>query len=307
MDEKGIVLSIITPSKDLDPEIFQKTAASVLSAMQPNWEWVIVVHNSTPDAAEQIRQLTGNDSNISVCIKNDDIHSPASPRNTGLLLARGKYIYFLDHDDLLKREFLLKAIEKMERDGCDLLLGNAEKRTTTENLAEMPMDLDFPVFEDGYIVPKSPEPLGRLLVGAGAFLGSRVIRRSLITENNIQFDEDLILMEDHVFNVRCYAYANRICVMAGLVAYTYVQHENSLLQKIVREDSDPEMTYLEPIHRVVRVALDNGISPGRYLWLMLSFAAFVYRHSSMSTEKKRRLMAGIQEYLPLMKPEDMHR
>ena len=128
----------------------------------------------------------------------------------------------------------------MERDACDLLIGSAEQTSSSDLLAEMPMDLDFPETEDGFLLPRDPEKLGKLLVGAGAFLSSRVIRRSLLTEHNIFFDEDLLLMEDHVFNARCYAHAERICVMPGIVAYTYVQHDGSLLQRVSRENGDPE-------------------------------------------------------------------
>ena len=304
MDSHETILSIITPTKDTDPASFAGTASAVLDAMQSNWEWLIIVHNSAPGTAERIRQLTGERPEVQIIEKHDSVHSPSSPRNVGLRQAKGKYVYLLDDDDLPHREFLDIALNRMERDACDLLIGSAEQTSSSDLLAEMPMDLDFPETEDGFLLPRDPDKLGKLLVGAGAFLSSRVIRRSLLTEHNIFFDEDLLLMEDHVFNARCYAHAERICVMPGIVAYTYVQHDGSLLQRVSRENGDPEKTFLEPIRRVVRISLENGISPGAYLWLMMSFAMWICRNSAMGMEDKRRLMAGIQAYLPLMKPEE---
>ena len=304
MDSHETILSIITPTKDTDPASFAGTASAVLDAMQSDWEWLIIVHNSAPGTAERIRQLTGERPEVQIIEKHDSVHSPSSPRNVGLRQAKGKYVYLLDDDDLPHREFLDIALNRMERDACDLLIGSAEQTSSSDLLAEMPMDLDFPETEDGFLLPRDPEKLGKLLVGAGAFLSSRVIRRSLLTEHNIFFDEDLLLMEDHVFNARCYAHAERICVMPGIVAYTYVQHDGSLLQRVSRENGDPEKTFLEPIRRVVRISLENGISPGAYLWLMMSFAMWICRNSAMGMEDKRRLMAGIQAYLPLMKPEE---
>ncbi|MCR5138488.1 MAG: glycosyltransferase [Oscillospiraceae bacterium] len=304
MDSHATLLSIITPTKDTDLVRFAVTAAAVLEAMQSDWEWLIVVHNSAPGTVEQIRQLIGDRSEVQIIEKHDSVHSPSSPRNVGLLQAKGKYVYLLDDDDLPNREFLDSALKRMERDACDLLIGSAGQTSSSDLLAVMPMDLDFPETEDGFILPRDPEQLGKLLVGAGAFLSSRVIRRSLLTENSIFFDEDLPLMEDHVFNARCYAHATRICVTPGIIAYTYVQHDGSLLQRVSRENADPEKTFLEPIRRVVRTSLDNGISPGAYLWLMMSFAIWVCRNSAMSMENKRRLMSGVQVYLPLMKQEE---
>ncbi len=304
MDSHETILSIITPTKDPDPVHFAKTASAVLGAMQSDWEWLIIVHNSAPGTVERIRSLTGERPEVQLLEKRDSVHSPASPRNVGLRQAKGRYVYLLDDDDLPNPEFLNIALGRMERDSCDLLIGSAGQTSSSDRLAEMSMDLDFPATEDGFLLSRDPEQLGKLLVGAGAFLSSRVIRRSLLTENGIFFDEDLSLMEDHVFNARCYAHAGRICVMPGITAYTYVQHDGSLLQRVSRENGDPEKTFLEPIRRVVRTSLDNGISPGAYLWLMMSFAIWVCRNSAMSMEDKRRLMAGVQAYLPLMKPEE---
>lgn len=304
MDSHETILSIITPTKDPDPVHFAATASAVLDAMQSDWEWLIIVHNSAPGTLERIRMLTGERPEVQIIEKHDNVCSPSSPRNVGLRQAKGRYVYLLDDDDLPNREFLDIALERMERDACDLLIGSAGQTSSSDLLAEMPMGLDFPETEDGFILPRNPEQLGKLLVGAGAFLSSRVIRHSLLTEHSIFFDEDLPLMEDHVFNARCYAHAGRICVMPGIIAYTYVQHDGSLLQRVSRENSDPEKTFLEPIRRVVRTSLENGISPGAYLWLMMSFAIWVCRNSTMSMEDKRRLMAGVQAYLPLMKPEE---
>ena len=307
MDSHETILSIITPTKDTDPVHFSATASAVLDAMQNDWEWLIVVHNSAPGTVARIRQLIGERPEVQIIEKHDSVRSPSSPRNVGLRQAKGKYVYLLDDDDLPNREFLDIALERMERDACDLLIGSAGQTSSSDLLAEMPMNLDFPEMDSGFILPRDPEQLGKLLVGAGAFLSSRVIRRSLLTEHSIFFDEDLPLMEDHVFNARCYAHAGRICVMPGINAYTYVQHDGSLLQRVSRENGDPEKTFLEPIRRVVRISLDNGISPGAYLWLMMSFTIWVCRNSAMSMEDKRRLMAGVQAYLPLMKPEEKHK
>ena len=133
-------------------------------------------------------------------------------------------------------------------------------------------------------------------------LSCKIIRRDLIVDNSITFDRDILLTEDVLFALRCYCKARKICVMPKLVAYTYVQNENSLLQRMLKEDSFPVEVYTEPVRIIVNLALENNISPSGYLWMMMGMLTRIYQKSNMSAEKKRLLMSEIQKYIPLMKP-----
>ena len=292
-----ILLSIITPVHEPDPGSFQRTVRSVMDVMQDNWEWVVILHNTDSLTPDDVLALAGGSESVRVFPKR-------SPRNYALTKARGKYVYFVDHDDELKKEFLLPALEKMEREDCDILIGSAEKELADPNLFEVPTQLDFPDCAEGYIVPDDPDIKGRLLYGAAIMLSCKVIRRDLIVENGIRFDPDILLTEDVLFALRCYAKARKICVMPRLLAYTYVQNEGSLLQRMLKEDTFPTEVYTEPVRIIVNLALENRISPSGYLWMMMGMFAMIYQKSSMSPEKKRILMTEIQRYIPLMKAGD---
>ncbi|MBQ8076296.1 MAG: glycosyltransferase family 2 protein [Oscillospiraceae bacterium] len=301
MDDK-ILLSIITPVHEPDPVSFQRTARSIMAVMQKNWEWIVILHNTHNLSMEDIASITNGSKAVRVFPKNDDAHAPWSPRNFALTKARGKYVYFVDHDDELKKEFLIPALKKMEEEDCDILIGSAEKELTAPHLFEVPILLDFPNTEDGIIVPDDPDSKGKLLYGAAIMLSCKIIRRDLIVDNSITFDRDILLTEDVLFALRCYCKARKICVMPKLVAYTYVQNENSLLQRMLKEDSFPVEVYTEPVRIIVNLALENNISPSGYLWMMMGMFTRIYQKSNMSAEKKRLLMSEIQKYIPLMKP-----
>lgn len=302
MNSANPILSIITPTWNPDMDSFQKTAESVLSAIHPDWEWVIMVHNSAPEVTEMIRKLTGGRENIRILEKHDDTHSPSVPRNEGIRRARGKYIYLLDHDDVIEKGFLETAVERMEQEKCDILIGRCEKKLNEEGLYEVPMVLDFPETDQECVqVPDDPDIKGRLLYGAPVMLACKVIRRELLIINGIYFDDDIMLAEDFLFTLRCFCRTKKICVMPKLTAYTYVQHEGSLLQRMMGEDSFPVETYTEPVRRTVKLALENNISPSHYVWIMMGMFTVIYQKSSMSPEKKRQMMTEIQQYIPLLK------
>ena len=287
-----ILLSIITPVHEPDPESFQRTVRSVMNVMQKNWEWVVILHNTDSLTPDDVLALAGESESVRVFLKHDDVHAPWSPRNYALTKARGKYVYFVDHDDELKEEFLLPALEKMERENCDILIGRADKVLADPDLFEVPTLLDFPDSAEGIIVPDDPDVRGRLLYGAAIMLSCKVIRRDLIVENGIAFDPDILLTEDVLFALRCYTKARKICLMPRLTAYTYVQNEGSLLQRMLKEDSFPTEVYTEPVRIIVNLALENRISPSGYLWMMMGMFTMIYQKSSMSPSSSRTALSA---------------
>lgn len=302
MNNGNPILSIITPTWNPEPDSFRKTSESVLNALRPDWEWIIVVHNSSPEALEMIRELTGGVENVRIYEKHDETHSPSVPRNEGLRQAKGKYIYFLDHDDVVEKGFLEQAVARMEQENCDVLIGRCERMLNEDGVFEVPVVLDFPDTGEACMqVPDDPDVKGKLLYGAPMLLACKVIRRDPLMENGILFDSDIILTEDVLFALRIYCKAKKICVMPKLTAYTYVQHEGSLLQRMMSEDSFPVEAYLEPVQRIIKLALENNISPSGYLWIMMGMFTAIYYKGGMSPEKKKQLMSGIQRYIPLMK------
>ena len=302
-----IMLSIITPTHDPDLAIFRRTAESVMTLLKKDWEWVVVLHNTDVPGQDEFLRLirescpSGQTENVRILTLHDAVRSPAAPRNYGLTQARGKYVCFLDHDDVLEPAFLLAALQTMEAEDCDVFIGSAKKELTAPGLFEVPVGLDFPNTGTVYEVPADPELRGKLLVGAGIMLSCKVIRRDLLMLHEIRFDPDIQLTEDVLFALRCYCKARKIMVAPHLVAYTYVQNENSLLQRMMGEDSFPPETYTEPVRRIVNLALENNISPSDYLWMMMGMFTVIYQRGAMAQEKKRLLMSEIQKYIPLMK------
>ena len=299
MSEKK--LSIITPFHNQDFEVFKRTADSVYEAAKNiSFEWVIIMHNTDSCTKDELLDLLGNDENTCIYELRNDWHSPSSPRNEGILKSSGKYLYFLDDDDVCEKDFFEKAIDKMERDDCDILIGRAECIREKEDIFMVPMPLLFPESEDGYIVPDDPDIKGNLLYGACAFLGTKLILSDIVKKNHIEFDKDITLSEDILFELRCYAHAEKICIMSDLTGYTYIQRENSLLQKMMHNDSFDESVYIEPLERIVNEGLASGISPSAHVWNMMGMFGVIYAGGAMDKEKKNRLFSLSHKYIPTL-------
>lgn len=105
------LVSIITPSYNTASFIGQ-TIESVLSQTYQNWEMIIVDDCSSDDTDEIVREYLF-DERIKY-IKNDSNSGAAISRNRALREARGKWIAFLDSDDLWDSNKLEEQIYFME-------------------------------------------------------------------------------------------------------------------------------------------------------------------------------------------------
>jgi glycosyltransferase involved in cell wall biosynthesis len=105
------IVSIITPSYNSE-KFIKDTIGSVLSQTYKNWEMIIVDDVSLDNSNEIIEEYCKKDSRIKL-IKLAKNSGPAVARNRAIQEAKGRYIAFLDADDLWMSEKLEKQIKFM--------------------------------------------------------------------------------------------------------------------------------------------------------------------------------------------------
>ena len=106
------LVSIITPMYNSE-RFIEPTIKSVQHQTYQNWEMIIVDDASTDGSYEIIKSFSIKDERIRV-IKLDFQQGPAVARNKGIKKASGRYIAFLDSDDLWMPEKLKKQLEFMD-------------------------------------------------------------------------------------------------------------------------------------------------------------------------------------------------
>lgn len=192
--------SIIVPVYNAEKYI-EKCIVSVLSQTYNNFE-LILVNDGSPDKSGEICDTySKEESRIKVIHKQNAGVSCA--RNTGLDIANGEYILFLDSDDYLAAEALDVCFQQIKKNKLEILqfslIGvdeNGErniKRTTSKNNTDV-------LHSTEYI------NCGNYLVCAG---GS-CIKREIIEANNIRFCQDIKLAEDQLFILSAIMKAQRI-------------------------------------------------------------------------------------------------
>ncbi len=110
----GELVSIIMPSYNT-AKFISDTINSVLTQTHTNWELIIVDDCSTDNTDEVVAAF--NDERIKY-IKNEKNSGAAVSRNRALREAKGKWIAFLDSDDLWENDKLEKQINFMLEKQC---------------------------------------------------------------------------------------------------------------------------------------------------------------------------------------------
>lgn len=124
--EKDLV-SIITPSYKSE-KFISETIESVLAQTYTNWEMIIVDDVSPDNSNTVIEKYSKNDHRIKL-IKLEQNSGPAIARNRAIQEAKGRYIAFLDADDLWKPEKLEKQLRFMQEKDCALSYSSYETMT----------------------------------------------------------------------------------------------------------------------------------------------------------------------------------
>lgn len=117
------LVSIIMPTYNCG-RFIAESINSVLSQTYTNWELLIVDDCSADNTAEVVASFK--DPRI-LYQRNEHNSGAAVTRNTALRLAKGKYIAFLDSDDLWMPEKLERQIAFMEKNGYAFSYTNYEE------------------------------------------------------------------------------------------------------------------------------------------------------------------------------------
>lgn len=207
---------------------------SVLGQSLIEFELICIDDGSTDNSCEIINNLF-EDGRIRL-IRNK--HAGASSaRNSGINKSRGKYIYFMDSDDILEPDALEKCLKAAEKNNLDLVSFNAETFYDESSLRKK-----FLGFERAY-QRKLPdktilggEELFNLQIKIGGYSCCPWLlfsRRDFILRNKI-FYKDGITYEDNLFTLEVYLKAHRCMHLNENLYKRRVRYGSSMTKEITQ-------------------------------------------------------------------------
>lgn len=115
-------VSVIIPYYNNGQYLRDALNSTALFKKHPQYSYeVIVVNDGSTDAASlALLNEIGDQGHI---IINQQNRGAAAARNTGLRIARGRYLLFLDSDNRIREAFITKGLPALENTGADIVYG----------------------------------------------------------------------------------------------------------------------------------------------------------------------------------------
>ena len=222
-----VKVSVVVPTYRSGPEL-DHLIASLDAQTLPTSEFeIIFVDDGSPDGTfERLKRVQATRPHVRLeQIENSGW--PCRPRNVGTDLARGEYVAYMDHDDLLYPDALRAAYEFAVANEADVVNGK-EARTNDPTWAIQTYRADAAQSigrEDlNPLIPMNPHKL---------------YRRAFLQEHGIRFREGgRVMWEDIFFNLLVERNARVISTLASVPYYHWHQTPDSGSKGFVR--SSPE-------------------------------------------------------------------
>ena len=124
------LVSIITPCFNSE-KFLDECISSVINQTYQNWEMLIVDDNSSDNSSILIKSYSKHDDRIKPILLKDNV-GPAMARNTAISISKGKYLAFLDSDDIWLPEKLKLQINFMKKNNYSFVFSSYSVITPNE-------------------------------------------------------------------------------------------------------------------------------------------------------------------------------
>lgn len=192
--------SIIIPVYNVAPYL-RECLDSVLAQTFTDWEAICVDDGSTDGSGSILDEYAAKDNRVVV------LHVPnggvSRARNSALAIANGEFIGFLDGDDLLAKDWLLRAAEMLGKDSADWgRLGFT--RFEGDRLPKVEHESKWTRFDNSLHWGWSA------LANAG-FICLNFISNRVIKSKGLRFPPEIAIKEDAIFCLHAIGHCNGAC------------------------------------------------------------------------------------------------
>jgi glycosyltransferase involved in cell wall biosynthesis len=224
MQDKYLI-SVIVPFYNAEQYIENCIEVLTKQIFEKPYEIVMINDASTDRSTELVKKY--NFSNISLYSLASN-SGPAAARNLGLKKAKGQYIYFFDVDDSIDINALKILYDVANETDCDLVFSDRKWIENSINIRENKFIYsENKYFDKTQIVDAMKERFYNPLYSVGLFqITGRLIKRSIISNNNLYFEEKLRYLEDEAFEWDLLGLINNATYLKKQL-YTYNLHNNS--------------------------------------------------------------------------------
>jgi glycosyltransferase involved in cell wall biosynthesis len=298
----SVRVSVIVPTYNTGAPL-QRLVDSLDAQTLPTgqFEAIFVDDGSSDDTATRLEQLCAARPNYRTTrIPNSGW--PGRPRNVGLDMATGEYVFSADHDDHLAPDALQRMHDYASANSSDIVIGREVRvgrrpLSSAMFLSDQPsVDLSWPLLLN-LLTPH------------------KMFRRDFLITHDLRFPEGKRRLEDHAFVLPAYFRAKTISVLGGHPCYFWDMRADGTMHSSQGIDPDTYYPYLTEILDIVEANTEPGPERDRMLshWYRGKVMDFIGRSIRnweperqqsllrVTSELARTRFAGVDPYITPVK------
>lgn len=264
------MLSIITPVYNGEKYIIN-CIDSVLNSGLVDYE-LIVINDGSTDGTKRILDSFSKDHKNIIVIHTEN-HGQGMARNSGMKVARGEYIAFLDVDDTLEKEGLSYLYNLAIDKGYDIVSGTYYRK---DNHSKELVGSDFSegiISRNGhcdeiqrYNMMKTQSIFG--------YMWNKIYKKDFLYNNNLWLDDTReVYMEDTSFNIRVFG-KDPLYYHLNCPVYCYNIQDLSTTRKYEPEIAAKNVKMLEKLYDNLKS--ENDLSKSMDLLIPLTIRSFCW-------------------------------
>lgn len=253
-------------------------------------EIICIDDGSVDSSPEILKEYAAKDDRIIILQQKNQGAAPA--RNRGLQEAKGKYLSFIDSDDIMDLAMLQKLYDCAENTSSDIVIchfQNIEKNGNIKIASYFPE-----VEKQTFGVPFSPSDLDvfNLTIKAA---WNKLYNRNFVIAENLAF-QNLGSANDVAFVLLSLATATKICYIND-VLYTYRRYANNNISSTRGKHAENIVLAAEYIRQeLIKRGLWEKLADNFYNSML---PPFCYEYHLCPFLKKNKLLQSYRKFLPL--------
>lgn len=264
----SLPLSIIIPAYNSE-SFLERCIESLLAQTVREFELIIVDDKSEDKSFELIKKYKDKFKYIKI-IGLSENKGVSNARNTGIKLAKGEYIFFLDSDDFVAPNFVEIIYNTIKNSNSDIICFNynyvSRKNLIIKNLIN---------HKPGKYNCKNIMKYLIMDTDLHFFVWNKIFKRDIILSNNVIFESRCF--EDMLFTLKMFYFSSDVVIIDEFLYY-YQKHSSSLTSRMSFEKLH---SYLDSLKFIKIFLIQKDVYKFyklNYIYLVLRFLmSCIYR------------------------------
>lgn len=253
-----MLLSIIIPVYNIELYIDDCIKSCITQNINSqDYEIIIVNDGSSDDSLKVVQRYQQYNSNITIINKING--GLSSARNAGLNVAQGKYIWFIDGDDVISNNCIKDLLSYIQNQDLDILFINYSRIHETAEINNT--TLSAYDFNNGIL---SGCDFFKNRQGDFLMVWRYIFKKSIFSDHGLRFYEGII-HEDVEFTHKAIYYAKRIGICYSVIYYYRTLRKGSIMSD--KKTTLEKNSILKIIHSIQSFR-DNNVDDTQYKKLL---------------------------------------